>query len=140
MSTKVRRVGGEDWRPAVTVSPGEIVQALIAYKNTGSEQHNNVVVKTRLPPSSQLVPGSVTFGSSSDPDGVHVRASGQSELTNNGINIGSYAPNGGTYVIFQVQASGESCSHEQISGQVETDKGLLEDAVLIAIIGEGCGS
>ncbi|MBP2454647.1 hypothetical protein [Mycolicibacterium lutetiense] len=88
------------WADAITVTePAAIVETLIEYKNRGDAGHNDVTLKIELPKGINPVRGSVRYGTSAHPDGLIA----SDAIWSDGMNIGSYAPGGGTYIVAPVQ-------------------------------------
>jgi len=82
---------GKTWVDSAKTTPGASVIYKVAYTNTGSTQQDNVTLSDNLPKGvsyvkgSSLIANSQTNGYKSTSDGI----------TTTGLNIGSYAPNGG---------------------------------------------
>lgn len=76
---------------------GTRVTYKIRYQNTGTTQQNNVVLKEELPDGFRYVRGSTNVATGST-DGKWKKT--DDGVTQDGINVGSYAPGGGAYVKF----------------------------------------
>jgi uncharacterized repeat protein (TIGR01451 family)/LPXTG-motif cell wall-anchored protein len=135
MSKQVSKHGANNWQENYAAAPGETVDYLIRYKNTDTAQQNNVVVKDTLPDGMSYVNGSTKYGTSAHPDGVQAT----DDITGKGINIGSYAQNGGTFVIFSAKVAGNdslpSCGANTLRNlaRVETDYGFKEDTADVTV-------
>jgi hypothetical protein len=87
------------WENAIKVDEAEaVVEILIYYKNRSNTQHNDVTFTMNLPPGVHPLPGSIYFnaeeyGDTRVPD----------TLWSDGVNIGNYAPGGGTYIVASIQ-------------------------------------
>lgn len=98
---QVRISGQKDYVEEVTAKAGDTVEYRVKYHNTGTEQQDNVVIRDALPagieyaPNSTHIANSVTNGQWSPVT--------DDTLTKQGINIGSYAPNGNAYVKFSAK-------------------------------------
>ena len=75
-----------------TVNPGDIVTFKVSYKNTGTMDQANVVIRDTLPDSLQYVTGSSKLYNNNNPDGVVVN---DDIVNENGMNIGNYAGGSG---------------------------------------------
>lgn len=97
---KTVRVNGatdKTFKESVAVKPGDKVDYQIYFKNTGSNQLQNVVIKDILPAGVTYVAGSTYLHNS---DGTKQVADG---VTAGGIIIGGYMPGGDAYVKFTAQ-------------------------------------
>lgn len=129
MYKKVSKHSQNQWVDNLDVAQGETVDYLIYYKNTGSTQQDNVVIKDTLPTGMTYVAGSSTLGNSQNPNGAKI----SDNVTTSGVNIGSYAANGNAWVIFSAKvgqnedlpACGSNTLHN--IAKVETDNGSKED-------------
>ncbi len=106
MSKQVRKhttsTGG--WGESVTVNPGEQVDYLVSYKNTGQVQQDDVVVKDNLAPATSLTLGSSKLTSSLTPAGAPIS---DNVTAPSGVNIGSYSPSGNAFVTFTAKVAAE---------------------------------
>ncbi|MGD8373384.1 MAG: PKD domain-containing protein [Candidatus Woesebacteria bacterium] len=129
MFKKVSKHGQNQWVDSLETTPGEVVDYIVYYKNTGAVQQDNVVIKDNLPEGMAYVAGSSTLSNSQNPDGAKI----SDNITTDGVNIGSYAPNGNAWVIFSAKVNsndslpecGENTLHNVAT--VETDNGSKED-------------
>ena len=101
----VRAIGATNWVTSMDAKAGDTVQYLIAYKNIGNTNENNVVVRDNLPPNTKLVPGTTYLRNSVYSTGLG-KLSSSDAVTGNGINITDYAPGGAAYVTFNVTMPG----------------------------------
>ena len=95
----VSKKGENKWVNDYKAQPGETVDYLIEYKNTGDNQQDNVLVKDTLPKDMTYVPGSTVLGNALHPSGIKTNDG----ITSTGLNIGSYGPNGGAWMIFSAK-------------------------------------
>lgn len=136
MSKTVSKHGANKWQESYAAQPGETVDYLIKYKNTDSAQQDNVVVKDTLPDGMSYVKGSTKFGTVAQPGGVPAT----DDITKDGINIGSYATNGGTWVMFSATVAGNdslpACGSNTLHNvaRVETDFGYKEDSADVTVV------
>lgn len=105
ITKQVRVKGSTTWQTATTAKPGQTVQYLITYQNTGNTNQNKVVVRDNLPPKLALVPGTTYLKNTTNPNGVLYNSD---LVTAGGIVIGDYKPGGGAYVWFDVKLPTEA--------------------------------
>lgn len=91
---QVRKAGETTWQDKIVAKVGEKVEFLISYRNTGTVQQDNVVVKDALPVGVSYVAGSSMLANSKHPNGKKANDG----VATNGLNIGSYAPQGNAAV------------------------------------------
>lgn len=96
----VSKHGENKWVDNYHAKPGEKVDYLIEYRNTGDTQQNDVTIRDTLPKGMSYVNGSTLYGTSANPAGV--KAS-DNIANGTGINIGSYMPGAGTWVMFSAK-------------------------------------
>ena len=102
MAKRVSRHGANSWVESYSAQPGETVDYLIEYRNTGTVQQNNVTLRDSLPVGQTYISGSTRFGNSQHPSGVQA----SDNIANGvGINIGSYAPNANAWAIFSARVA-----------------------------------
>jgi uncharacterized repeat protein (TIGR01451 family) len=94
---QVRLAGDTEYKENVTAKPGDTLEYRIEYKNTGSIQHNNVVIKDTLPAHVSYVTGSTTLKNTNFPTGKTI----SDNLTTSGVNIGDYLGGGNAFVKFK---------------------------------------
>lgn len=125
--------GKAQYSKSVTVNAGDKVDYKIAYKNLGSMQQNNVVIKDTLPAGVIYVPGT-TLLSNTGTGNKYVNTNSD-EITKGGINIGDYAPNGGNaFVKFTATVDGP-CGTTKLTNKASanTDNGAKEDTADVIV-------
>ena len=122
VTKQVRKDGAKDWQQSVQgLKPGDVVQYLVSYKNTGSTQQDGVVVKDTLPKGLSYVPGSSILTNTSNPNG---KAIADGVTTGGGIKIGDYAPGAAAYVTFKATvgaAKDLECGKNTLVNKVRID-------------------
>lgn len=133
----VSKAGTNQYQEQVTALPNEEVEYKIQYKNTGTTQQDNVVIKDALPAGVTYVNGSTQIANS--------KTNGQwSPVSDNGvvsggINIGSYAPNGNAYVKFKAKIADNSklanCGLNTLvnTATAETPNGSKNDTASVVV-------
>lgn len=135
MSKTVSKHGENKWVESYTAQPGETVDYLIKYKNTADAAQNNVVIKDTLPDGMTYVPGSTKVGTKEQPNGVTV----SDNIVKDGINIGSYGKNSGTWVMFSAKVAANNslpaCGANTLRNvaKVDTDYGYKEDTADVIV-------
>lgn len=130
---KVSKHGANQWVENYDAKPGETVDFLLAYKNTGQVQHNNVTFRDTLPKGLSYVSGSTTWSNASK---QNVKAS--DNITSVGINVGAYAPGANAYTIFSAKVADEkdlTCGVNKLvnKGKVNADDYALEDDATVTV-------
>ena len=92
VTKQVSNIGMNAFAKSVNAKAGAEVEYKIQYKNTGTVQQDNVVIRDVLPEGVSYVAGSTKLASSAS-NGQYAAVS--DNIVARGINIGSYAPNGG---------------------------------------------
>ena len=95
----MRFAGGrkEDWADTVDAEIGDKVEFRILYKNTSSEEQQNVAIKDILPANLKYVEGSSIIKNTSYPDGAYIL---NDSLVENGIRIVNYDSNGVNAIVY----------------------------------------
>lgn len=128
MSKLVSKHGENKWVDSYAAQPGETVDYLVQYKNTGDTQQDNVVVKDTLPAGETYVDGSSVLGNTKTPSGAKI----SDNVTKGGVNIGSYAAGANAWVIFSAKVANDNlptCGDNKLTNTatVETDNGSKSD-------------
>lgn len=98
---QVEKLGQSNaWTNQNTANPGDTLKYMITYQNTGNTTQKNVVIRDNLPPKMQLVPNTTVVYTSTTPNGS---ADTSNNVTGGGIDIGSYLPGAGAYIVFEVK-------------------------------------
>lgn len=122
------------WQSEISTVPSIGLQVLAEYRNIGTVQQDNVVLRLKLPPELSYLPGSTRLGNSAHPSGIAT-----SDVTRpEGINIGSYGPGGNAWVIFSVVLGDETkfrCGTETLVPEltVDTDDGAKASEAIIRV-------
>lgn len=103
VSKKVSKKGENKWNKTYAAQPGETVDYLVNYKNTGDSQQDNVTIKDTLPAGMTYVAGSAVLGNSVNPNGIKTNDG----VTGDGLNVGSYAAGANAWVIFSATVPSE---------------------------------
>jgi uncharacterized repeat protein (TIGR01451 family) len=100
---QVSQTGKGQWGDSVKAKPGDKVDFLLSYQNTGTTQQNDVILKDTLPKGMNYVAGSSFVTNSVSPKGAVGK---DGVTTSTGVNYGSYAPKGNLFVQFSAIVPG----------------------------------
>lgn len=140
VSKQVRKAGATIWAESTEVKPGDNVEYLIGYKNTGTTVQNDVVVKDQLPTGMTYVNGTTQLKNVSFPDKKTV----SDNLTNGtGVNIGNYTVGSNAYIYFtaKVKAAKELvCGKTKLvnTATIETNNGNKSDTADVIVDNGEC--
>jgi uncharacterized repeat protein (TIGR01451 family)/LPXTG-motif cell wall-anchored protein len=98
---QVSKHGANTWGKTYAAQPGETVDYLLEYRNTGTENNNNVVIKDQLPAGETYIPGSTTYGNATFPNGTKAT----DDVTTTGINVGNYGPGANAWVLYSAKVN-----------------------------------
>lgn len=100
---KVSKKGAAKWEDTYKAQPGEVVDFLVSYQNTGAVNQDNVTLRDTLPKGLSYVKGSATWSNASK---QNVMPTSDLALTNGtGINVGSYAPKANAFTTFSAKVA-----------------------------------
>lgn len=134
---QVSKTGENKYAEQVSVNPKGEVEFKIQYRNTGSVQQDNVVIKDRLPQGLTYVDGSTQVATSKT-NGKWQSVSDNGVIAR-GINIGSYAPNGNAFVKFKATVADNDklakCGVNTFvnTAVAETDNGSKSDTASVNV-------
>lgn len=98
----VSKHGANKWVESYTAQPGEIVDYLLVYKNTGETQENDVTFRDTLPADITYKKGTTTYGNTVYPKGT---PASDNVANGTGINVGNYAVGANAWVIFSAEVA-----------------------------------
>lgn len=135
ITKQVRLAGTTDWSESVKANPGDTVDYLIGYKNTGTTQQNNVVLKDTLPAGITYVAGSTVLKNATYPN---MKTLSDNLTTSTGINIGSYTAGSNAFVRFSAKVASKdklSCGNSTLTNTVkaETANGSKTDTAKVTV-------
>jgi uncharacterized repeat protein (TIGR01451 family)/LPXTG-motif cell wall-anchored protein len=136
MSKQVRKSGETAWQESVATKPGDTVDFLISYKNTGETRQNNVVMKDILPNGLTYVDGTSYLRNGTNPDGAKISDNITKPV---GVNVGDYNPAAAAYVKFSAKVNANNdlpvCGPNKLvnKGQVIVDSGYKEDTADVTV-------
>lgn len=93
------KIGDGKYQEQVEAKPGDKVKWILSFKNTGTSQINNTLIRDILPGHLKLVEGSVTLVDSNHPNGKKLEDGDL--FDDNGVNAGSYTSNSNGYITFE---------------------------------------
>lgn len=129
VSVAGKNVYGEN----VTAKAGDKVDFKIHYKNTGTTQQDGVVIRDQLPAGLEYVAGTTFVSTKGTWEPTQYDT-----VTKQGLNVGSYGPNGGAYVKFTAKVVDESklaCGTNVIKNiaHADTQNGSKNDEATVTV-------
>lgn len=140
VSKEVSKSGENKYAETVNVLPGGEVEYKIKYKNTGTMQQDNVIIKDKLPAGMSYVNGSTQVSNSKTNNEWSPIA--DNNVVGRGINIGSYAPGAAAYVKFKAKVTSadklEKCGVNTLvnTATAETENGSKSDTANVTVTKE----
>ena len=99
------KIGDGKYQQQVDAKPGDKVKWLVSFKNTGTSQINNTLIRDKLPNHLKLVEGSVKLFTSKDPNGLKLKD--DDLFDTNGVNVGSFTAGSNGYINFETTVKSE---------------------------------
>ncbi len=130
----VRLNGTKEWKDSIAAKPGDKVDYLLTYKNTGNVEQTNVTFKDELPKGVNYVNGSTKLTNGNNPNGKVLG----DEMNAGGMNVGSYAPGAAAYLVFSATVEGDDCNVLTNRAAVTTNNGAREDTASVTVGSENC--
>ncbi len=136
MSKLVSGHGANTWVKNYTAAPGETVDYLIQYSNTGGTQQDGVTLRDTLPAGQSYVAGSTIFANSNYPNG---KQASDNIANGTGINIGSYTAGAGAWATFSATIPNNDqlptcgANTETNIAKVTTGGNSLEDTATVTV-------
>ncbi|WP_191296738.1 hypothetical protein [Lentzea cavernae] len=96
ITQRVAKRGSGNYEYTPRVTPADELDIKVKYENTGTIQQDDVVIRIELPSRFEPITGTTHVANSST-EGKWTRIDGD-EVTRRGVNLGSYAVNGVSYV------------------------------------------
>lgn len=127
--------GSDTWSSSYVAKSGDKVTVAVTYKNTGTTQQDDVVLRVQLPQNAQFVSGSATWRNASAERDMDAGDG----LVERGINLGSYAPGANAWAQFEmvVQDSEGDQSLQEVPDffTVETNNGSKSAPLTLVWLG-----
>ena len=101
LEQNVRLAGKSEWQKTVEAKVGDTVEFLIEYTNKSNYTHTNVSIWDILPNNLEYIPGTTKLLNAKYPNWATFND--DTITTEEGINIGHYAPNSNSIVHFQAK-------------------------------------
>ncbi len=136
ISKQVHKTGTTGWKETDAVNPGDSVDYLITYKNTGTTAQQNVAIYDVLPAGVTYIAGTTYLANKQNPNGVK----SVDGITGNGINIGNYAPGEMAYIKFSAKVADNkdlaNCGNNTLvnTGKVVTANGSKTDTANVTVV------
>jgi len=101
ITKRVQKVGATNWDQYITVNPDDTIDYQITYRNNGTTDQDNVLIKDILPNDISYVEGTTYLKNGNNPKGMLYN----NNITKNGINIGNYYPGAVAYIKFTAKVA-----------------------------------
>lgn len=134
LTKMVSKKGADKWVENYNAQPGEEVDFLLSYQNTGSVNQNDVTFRDKLPTGLTYVKDSTYWNNASK---KNVEAS-NNLTTGLGINVGSYAPKANAWTTFTAKVANKEalkCGKNVLTntGSVTTGGFKKEDTATVTV-------
>ena len=139
MSKQVSKHDENQWVENYDAQPGETVDFLVKYKNTGEAQQNDVTFRDTLPTGLSYVNGSTMLINSKNPSGS---VTSDNIANGTGINVGSYTSGANALVRFSAKVATNDqlpkCGENVLTNKakVTTGGGSIEDTATVTVTRE----
>ncbi len=131
----VRPVGSTEWKDSATVKPGDKVEYLLSYKNTGTTEQKDIMFKDILPKGLNYVAGTSKLTNGNNPNGLKMT----DHISQGGLNVGDYLPNGAVYLVFQATVDPNApCSTLTNIAEANTNNGNRTDTANVLVTKDNC--
>lgn len=132
--------GGKTWNTSATANAGDTIQYRVIYTNTGTTQQDNVTLSDVLPKNVSYVNGSALIANSVTGGKYQSTSDG---ITTTGLNIGSYASNGGNaYFKFSAKIADEAAltcgTNTLVNTARATTSGGYKEATATVTVNKTC--
>ncbi len=142
LTKEVSKHGANKWSENYVAQPGETVDFLLQYKNTGQVRHDDVTFRDTLPAGLTHIQtgtgAAQNWGTWSNTRTQNVPITTPNLTNGTGINIGSYNPGGGAYTIFSAKVAEKEklkCGDNVLvnKGKVNTGGYAVEDTASVTV-------
>ena len=138
VTKQVHKTGSTGWKETEAVNPGDNVDFLVTYKNTGTTLQNNVVLKDILPEGMTYVSHTTSVANATNPQGLLLDAKSDTATTT-GANIGNYLPGANAYVKLTAKVVDNDklpkCGPNTLvnKAEIQTDNGTKSDTANVTV-------
>lgn len=134
----VSKSGADAYSENVKVNPGNTVDFMIKYKNTGTTTQT-VTIRDQLPAGLEYVAGSTYFSNSNT--GNEWKAAGHDSVTKQGLAIGQYLPGAAGYLSFSAKVAAADklvCGVNKFTNTAaaDTENGSKSDTATVEVTKE----
>ncbi len=127
----VRIAGAKEWKDSITAPKGAKIEYRLSYKNTGTTEQKNVVMKDVLPKGLNYINGQTDVINSSNPSGKRVGDG----INGDGVNVGSYATGSNVFLYLFATVDAAPCTVLTNTASVETANGNRQDTAKVTVEG-----
>jgi uncharacterized repeat protein (TIGR01451 family)/LPXTG-motif cell wall-anchored protein len=134
LTKMVSKHGEGKWVENYKAQPGEKVDFLLSYQNTGEVQHDDVTFRDTLPKGLSYVKDSTTWNNASQKN----KQADNNLTTGVGVNVGSYAPKANAWIVFSAKVAEKDqleCGTNTLvnKGKVNTGGYAVEDTATVTV-------
>lgn len=134
LTKMVSKHGENKWVENYKAQPGEKVDFLLSYQNTGEVQHNDVTFRDTLPKGLTYVKDSTKWNNASKKN----MQADNNLTTGVGVNVGSYAPKANAWIVFSAKVAEKDqleCGTNTLvnKGKVNTGGYAIEDTATVTV-------
>lgn len=132
---QVRKEGSTEWSKSVQANPGDTVEYMLSYKNTGEVRQNNVVMRDQLPDKISLINDTTYLKNGTNPNGLRIS---NNISTPTGVNIGDYNAQAAAYVKYSAKVASLDklvCGKNELinRAKVVVDGTQIEDSATVTV-------
>jgi uncharacterized repeat protein (TIGR01451 family)/LPXTG-motif cell wall-anchored protein len=140
LTKKVSKHGANQWVENYAAQPGEKVDFILNYKNTGEVRHDAVTFRDTLPTGLTHVQDDAAknYGTWSNASTKNAAITTKNLTNGTGVNVGSYLPGANAYTIFTAQVDAKDklkCGDNVLvnKGKVNTGGYAVEDTATVTV-------
>ena len=134
ISKQVRVAGSTAWNETVAAKDGDTVEYQLQYKNTGTTEQKDVVLKDALPKGLDYVAGSTKLKNASNPAAKVVS---DNLVAASGLNIGNYTDGSNAFVLFSAKVNAKDlvCGANSLKNiaTAHTNNGSKSDDAIVTV-------
>jgi uncharacterized repeat protein (TIGR01451 family)/LPXTG-motif cell wall-anchored protein len=141
VTKQVRKTGETTWNKTAAVKAGDSIDYLVTYKNGGTTNQNNVVLKDTLPKGVKYTAKTTSVANTANPQGLLLDAASDTATTT-GANIGNYGPGAAAYIKYSATVEDNAnlpvCGPNTLTNkaEIQTDNGNKSDTATVTVTKE----
>lgn len=132
---QVRKEGSTEWSKSIQANPGDTVEYMLSYKNTGEVRQDNVVMRDQMPDKISLINDTTYLKNGTNPNGLKIS---NNINTATGVNIGGYNAQAAAYVKYSAKVASVDklvCGKNDLvnKAKVVVDGTQIEDSATVTV-------